>query len=144
MPGVTISDVSPSVTRVAVDASSSVSLISNATSVNIPARVSAIEYDPNRTARLALLVYADGEKRYIIAPVGLKVDDSLLSGPTAEIRPGNSLPIANIPGWYDGSQYRAERGQRRPDGYDQPELLHNCWQKKAIMPRSVCHLVKFA
>ncbi len=65
--------------------------------IGIPARVSAIEYDPNRTARLALLVYADGEKRYIIAPVGLKVDDNVLTGPNAEIRPGNSLPIANIP-----------------------------------------------
>ena len=65
--------------------------------IGIPAKVSAIEYDPNRTARLALLVYADGEKRYIIAPVGVKVDDSLMTGPEAEIRPGNSLPIANIP-----------------------------------------------
>jgi len=64
---------------------------------DIPARVSAIEYDPNRTARLALLTYTDGEKRYIIAPVGLKVNDTIISGPTAEIRPGNSLPIANIP-----------------------------------------------
>lgn len=63
----------------------------------IPARVSAIEYDPNRTARLALLVYADGEKRYIIAPLGLKVGDTVLAGPQAEIRPGNSLPISNIP-----------------------------------------------
>lgn len=65
--------------------------------IGILARVSAIEYDPNRTARLALLVYADGEKRYIIAPVGLKVDDIILTGPDAEIRPGNSLPISNIP-----------------------------------------------
>ncbi len=65
--------------------------------LGIPARVAAIEYDPNRTARLALLHYADGEKRYIIAPVGLKVDDKVLAGPTAEIRPGNSLPISNIP-----------------------------------------------
>jgi large subunit ribosomal protein L2 len=65
--------------------------------IGIPARVSAIEYDPNRTARLALLVYADGEKRYIIAPVGLKVDDAVMTGPEAEIRPGNSLPISNIP-----------------------------------------------
>jgi len=64
---------------------------------NIPARVSAIEYDPNRTARLALLVYADGEKRYIIAPLGLKVGDTVFAGPQAEIRPGNSLPISNIP-----------------------------------------------
>lgn len=63
----------------------------------IPARVSAIEYDPNRTARLALLNYADGEKRYIIAPVDLRVGDTVMSGPRAEIRPGNSLPIANIP-----------------------------------------------
>lgn len=63
----------------------------------IPAKVSAIEYDPNRTARLALLVYADGEKRYIVAPLGLKVGDAVISGAQAEIRPGNSLPIANIP-----------------------------------------------
>jgi large subunit ribosomal protein L2 len=64
---------------------------------NIPARVAAIEYDPNRTARLALLNYADGEKRYIVAPLGIKVGDTLLSGPQAEIRPGNNLPLANIP-----------------------------------------------
>ncbi len=65
--------------------------------LGIPARVSAIEYDPNRTARLALLVYADGEKAYIVAPQGLKVGDNVMSGAQAEIRPGNSLPIANIP-----------------------------------------------
>ncbi|KAF0106208.1 MAG: large subunit ribosomal protein L2 [Anaerolineaceae bacterium] len=63
----------------------------------IPAKVAAIEYDPNRTARLALLNYADGEKRYIVAPLGITVGDTLLSGPTAEIRPGNCLPLANIP-----------------------------------------------
>ncbi len=63
----------------------------------IPARVAAIEYDPNRSARLALLHYADGEKRYIIAPLGLKVGDTVMAGPQAEIRPGNSLPLANIP-----------------------------------------------
>ena len=63
----------------------------------IPARVAAIEYDPNRTARLALLHYADGEKRYIIAPTELRVGDSVIAGPEAEIRPGNSMPIANIP-----------------------------------------------
>jgi len=64
---------------------------------NIPAKVAAIEYDPNRTARLALLFYADGEKRYIVAPVGLRVGDTIMSGSQAEIRPGNSLPISNIP-----------------------------------------------
>lgn len=63
----------------------------------VPARVAAIEYDPNRTARLALLFYADGEKRYIISPLDLKVGDTVISGPQAEVRPGNSLPIANIP-----------------------------------------------
>jgi len=63
----------------------------------IPARVAAIEYDPNRTARLALLFYADGEKRYIIAPLDLKVGDTIVSGKGSEIRPGNSMPIANIP-----------------------------------------------
>lgn len=63
----------------------------------IPARVAAIEYDPNRSARLALLHYADGEKRYIVAPLGLKVGDTVVAGPEAEIRPGNSLPLANIP-----------------------------------------------
>jgi len=63
----------------------------------IPAKVAAIEYDPNRTARLALLFYVDGEKRYIIAPLDLKVGDTVMSGPTAEIRPGNALPVSNIP-----------------------------------------------
>ncbi len=63
----------------------------------IPAKVAAIEYDPNRTARLALLHYADGEKRYILAPVGLKVGDTVMAGALAEIRPGNSLPISSIP-----------------------------------------------
>lgn len=63
----------------------------------IPATVAAIEYDPNRTARVALLHYADGEKRYILAPTDLKVGEVLLSGPNAEIRAGNCLPIASIP-----------------------------------------------
>ncbi len=63
----------------------------------IPAKVAAIEYDPNRNARLALLHYADGEKRYILAPVGVKVGDVVESGSSAEIRPGNALPLRNIP-----------------------------------------------
>ncbi|SRR5579884_388328 len=63
----------------------------------IPAKVTAIEYDPNRSARIALLTYADGEKRYMIAPDQLKVGDQVMSGPTAEIRTGNALPLANIP-----------------------------------------------
>lgn len=63
----------------------------------IPARVASIEYDPNRSARIALLNYVDGEKRYIIAPNKLSVGDTVMSGPEADIKPGNALPLANIP-----------------------------------------------
>jgi len=65
--------------------------------VGVPARVASIEYDPNRTARIALLHYADGEKRYILAPVGLKVGGTISSGPEADILVGNALPLKNIP-----------------------------------------------
>lgn len=65
--------------------------------IGIPAKVAAIEYDPNRSARIALLHYADGEKRYILHPVGLNVGDRVMAGPEAEIRPGNALPLTNIP-----------------------------------------------
>lgn len=63
----------------------------------IPARVAAIEYDPNRSARIALLHYVDGEKRYILAPLNLAVNDTVMSGPEADIKPGNTLPLSNIP-----------------------------------------------
>src|SRR5437773_11038036 len=63
----------------------------------IPARVAAIEYDPNRSARLALLHYRDGEKRYIIAPLGIRVGDTVMSGPASDILPGNALPLRSIP-----------------------------------------------
>jgi large subunit ribosomal protein L2 len=63
----------------------------------VPGRIATIEYDPNRSARIALVTYADGEKRYIIAPLGLRVGDVVTSGPDAEIRVGSALPIANIP-----------------------------------------------
>ena len=65
--------------------------------IAIQGRVTAIEYDPNRSARIALVLYKDGEKRYIICPLGLKIGDSILAGPTAEIRAGNALPMRNIP-----------------------------------------------
>jgi len=65
--------------------------------LEIPAKVAAIEYDPNRSAFIALLFYADGEKRYILAPLGLKVGDQVISSTGADIKPGNCLPIANIP-----------------------------------------------
>jgi len=65
--------------------------------IDVPAKVIAIEYDPNRTARIALVQYKDGEKRYILAPIGLKVNDSVVSGPKVEIRTGSAMPISNIP-----------------------------------------------
>jgi len=64
---------------------------------NVPAKVATIEYDPNRTARIALLHYKDGEKRYILAPLGLRVGDQLMSGPEAPVRVGNALPMQRIP-----------------------------------------------
>ena len=65
--------------------------------IGVAARVVAIEYDPNRSARIALLSYRDGEKRYILSPIGLSVNDQVQSGPDAEVRPGNALPLANMP-----------------------------------------------
>ncbi|MGB5750957.1 MAG: 50S ribosomal protein L2 [Desulfobacterales bacterium] len=65
--------------------------------IGIPARVASIEYDPNRSTRIALLHYVDGEKRYILAPLNLKVNDIVESGPDADIKPGNTLPLSNIP-----------------------------------------------
>lgn len=63
----------------------------------VPGKVAAIEYDPNRSARLALITYADGDKRYILAPVGIQVGDVIMSGPDADIKPGNALPLEHIP-----------------------------------------------
>lgn len=65
--------------------------------IDIPGRVAAIEYDPNRSSRIALIFYVDGEKRYILAPVGLNVDDMIMSGNNAEIKPGNTLPMKQMP-----------------------------------------------
>lgn len=65
--------------------------------IGVPAKVATIEYDPNRSAHIALLQYRDGEKRYVLAPAGVRVGDELVSGPEADIRPGNALPIARIP-----------------------------------------------
>jgi len=65
--------------------------------IGIPGKVASIEYDPNRTARIALINYVDGEKRYILAPIGLNVGDTIMSGPEAEVRPGNNLPIKLLP-----------------------------------------------
>lgn len=77
----------------------------------VPAKVAAIEYDPNRSARIALLHYVDGEKRYMLAPVGLKVGDRVQSGPEADIRVGNALPMKNIPTGTTVHNIEMERGR---------------------------------
>src|SRR5919109_5580991 len=79
--------------------------------LGVPAKVAAIEYDPNRTARIALLHYLDGEKRYILAPVGLKVGDRVIAGLDADIKPGNALPLKNIPTGTTIHNIELERGR---------------------------------
>ena len=85
------------VARRRAQARTTASSTSSATRRDIPAKVSTIEYDPNRSARIALLTYADGEKRYILQPLGVKVGDTIVSGDTVDILPGNALPLKNIP-----------------------------------------------
>ncbi len=82
----------------------------------IPAKVAAIEYDPNRTARIALLNYVDGEKRYIICPVGLEVGRTVTSGAEADILIGNALAAEEYSGWHGGAQYRAAAREGRSNG----------------------------
>jgi large subunit ribosomal protein L2 len=79
--------------------------------IGVPGRVAAIEYDPNRTARIALIMYADGDKRYILAPVDLKVDDVIKAGPEAEVRPGNHMPMKNIPSGTAIHNIEMQKGQ---------------------------------
>ena len=82
----------------------------------VPGRVDSIEYDPNRSARIALIIYADGEKRYILAPLGLKVGSQIMAGPEAEVRVGNALPLKNIPLGTVVHNVELQPGARRPDG----------------------------
>ena len=77
----------------------------------VPGRVAAIEYDPNRSARIALIFYADGDKRYILAPVGLNIDDTVMSGPDAEVKPGNALPLNSIPSGTSLHNIEMEKGK---------------------------------
>jgi large subunit ribosomal protein L2 len=79
--------------------------------LDIPGKVAAIEYDPNRTARIALIHYRDGEKRYIIAPIGLKVGDTIMAGSNAEIKPGNSMPMKNMPTGIEIHNIEVQKGR---------------------------------
>ena len=96
-PVATATAASPPVTRAAATSSRYRIIDFKRNKDGVPAKVATIEYDPNRSARIALLHYVDGEKRYIIHPKGLKVGDIVVSGPEADIKPGNALPLANIP-----------------------------------------------
>ena len=98
---------------------------------DIPASVKAIEYDPNRGARIALLHYADGEKRYILAPLNLRVGDTVeFQRLSADIKPGNALPLKAIPLGHAGAQRRAETGQGRADGSAAPAPTRRSWPRK--------------
>ncbi len=79
--------------------------------IDIPGKVASIEYDPNRTARIALIHYVDGEKRYIIAPIGLKVGDTIMAGNNAEIKPGNSMPMKNMPTGIEIHNIEVQKGR---------------------------------
>ena len=109
---------------------------------DMPATVLTLEYDPNRSAFIALVQYEDGEKRYILAPNGLKVGDVVVSGPNADIKPGNALPLTNIPtGPYHN--VRALSRQRRPIGTfcgDMAQLM----AKENGMALSAFHLASCA
>ncbi len=102
----------------------------------IPAKRGAIEYDPNRTARLALLIYADGEKRYIVAPLGLKVGEP--SFPARSRDPSREQPADfQYSCWYPDPQHGNEITERAANSSALPVAPLNCWRKKAIMPRCV-------
>ena len=106
--------------------------------LEVPAKVAAIEYDPNRSARLALLHYADGEKRYILCPDGLKVGQTIVSG-EGRRHPAWELPAAEVdPRRHDGAQHRAAPGQGRPDGPRPPAPPPSSWRRRG--PTRRCKL----
>jgi large subunit ribosomal protein L2 len=109
----------------------------------VPGKVATIEYDPNRSARIALVHYADGEKRYILQPVGLKVGATVTSGPDADILVGNALPLKNIPSGttVHAIELRPGRARRWPV---RPGRRPNWWLKKASTPCSSCPRARLA
>ena len=104
----------------------------------VPAKLATIEYDPNRSARIGLLHYRDGAKRYMLLPNGLKVGDVVVSGPDAEARLGNALPIAKIPLGHHDPQHRADPGQGRPDRPVRRRRRPSCWPRRATTRRCAC------
>ena len=112
--------------------------------LEIPAKVAAIEYDPNRSAFIALLFYADGEKRYILAPLGLNVGDTVVSSENADIKPGNSLPHGEHPGRHADPQPGAQARPRRSAGSFRRHERAAHGEGKRLCDRSVCPPVKCA
>ena len=111
---------------------------SSATSSGVPAQLATIEYDPNRSARIGLLHYRDGEKRYMLLPNGLKVGDIVVSGPDAEARVGNALPIAKIPLGTTIHNIELDPRQGRPDRPVRRRRRPSSWPRRATTPRSAC------
>src|SRR5215207_9415059 len=105
--------------------------------IGIPATVAAIEYDPNRTARIALLHYVDGEKRYILAPDGLHVGDKIIASRNADIKPGNSMPLRHIPLGRRSTTSRCARA-RAVSSFAPPAPARRSWQRTATTPSSAC------
>jgi large subunit ribosomal protein L2 len=105
--------------------------------------VESMEYDPNRSARIALVIYDDGERRYILAPQGLKVGDTVMSGPDADIRTGNALPIRNIP--LGTVVHNIELYPGAAGSWCAAQVCRrSCWRRKAPWRRFVCPAVKCA
>ena len=104
----------------------------------VNAKVAHIEYDPNRTANIALLHYLDGEKRYIIAPQGISQGDVIESGANADIKPGNNLPLRNIPAGTVDPRCRAAARRRRQAGPLGRRRASSCWARRAATRRCVC------
>ena len=100
----------------------------------VPGKVASIEYDPNRSSLIALISYADGEKRYILQPVGLKVGQTIMSGPEADILVGNALPLRNIPPAQQCTMWSCGRAMARR--WSAPLELRHSWSPKKAITRS--------
>jgi ribosomal protein L2 len=111
--------------------------------LGVPARLATIEYDPNRSARIGLLHYRDGEKRYMLLPHGLKVGDVVIAGPEAEARIGNALPLANIPLGTTIHNIELIPG-RVARSFARPACRPSCWPRKASSPPSACRPARCA
>ena len=110
--------------------------------IGVPGKVAAIEYDPNRSARIALIHYLDGEKRYILAPADLSVGDMVVAGPESDIKPGNALKLKDMPVGTVVHNIELEPGCGGK-AVRSPELQRSLWRKRASMPILECRAENF-